>query len=490
MSAPDRKPNIVYILADDMGYGDLSCLNPDSKIRTPHLDRLAEGGMRFTDAHSSSAVCTPSRYSILTGRYNWRSELKSGVLFGYNQALVEEGRLTVGGYLQQQGYTTACIGKWHLGWTWPCRSGDPEDVDFSQPIAAGPTTRGFDHFYGIVASLDMPPYVYVEDDRATAVPDRTTEGTGKRFWRQGPTAPDFVHEEVLPRFTEKACAFIERQARADNPFFLYLPLPSPHTPILPTARFQGKSGTNEYGDFCLLTDWCVGAVMETLAAAGVAENTILVFTSDNGCSPMADFAELAACGHHPSYIFRGHKADIYEGGHRIPLLVRWPDRIASGAVCDDTVCLCDLFATLADLFETPLPDTAGEDSVSNLPLWLATPGAAPVREATVHHSINGSFSIRQGRWKLEFCPGSGGWSSPKPGEETAGLPPLQLYDLEADIGERQNCQAEHPEVVAELTALMTRYVRNGRSTPGTPQPNTGPRYWPQLNWMTANAADG
>ncbi len=477
-----RKPNVVYILADDMGYGDVSCLNPGSRIRTENLDRLASGGMAFSDAHASSAVCTPSRYSILTGRYNWRSSMKAGVLFGYDGALIEEGRTTVASYLKAKGYATGCVGKWHLGWHWHLNSDDPKDIDFTRPVTGGPVDHGFDEFFGIIGSLDMDPYVYVENDLPTAVPDHETEGTGKRFWRKGPTAPDFDHEEVLPKFTEKACDFVRRHR--DEPFFLYMPLPAPHTPILPTTEFQGVSGTNEYGDFCLMSDWVVGEVMKTLDECDLAEDTLLVFASDNGCSPMADFTELARCGHYPSYVFRGHKADIYEGGHRIPLLIRWPKEIAQGGVCDDTVCLADLLATLADFFGEKLPDDAGEDSVSNLPLWRGNADAAPVREATVHHSVNGSFSIRQGRWKLEFCPGSGGWSFPKPGEQTEGLPPIQLYDLEADIGEHANLHTQHPEVVEKLTALMTRYLKEGRSTPGAPQPNTGPRHWPQLNWLS------
>ncbi len=480
-----NKPNIVYILADDMGYGDVSCLNPESKIKTESIDRMAAEGMAFHDAHSSSAVCTPSRYSILTGRYNWRSSLKEFVLFGYDGPLIEDGRETMASYLSKQGYNTACIGKWHLGWNWTLNSDNPEDIDFTAPISNGPTTRGgFDYYYGIIASLDMAPYVYVENDQITAIPDRVTEDTDKRFWRKGPTGSDFVHEDVLPNFTKRACNYIEEQAAAGNPFYLYFPLPAPHTPILPTPEFQGKSGTNEYGDFCLMCDDLVGQIMESLEKAGVADNTILVFTSDNGCSPMADFEELAACGHNPSYVFRGHKADIYEGGHRIPLLIRWPEGIKAGSVSDETVCLSDMFATVADILGEDLADNMAEDSVSNLPVWQGKELDGPLREATVHHSVNGSFSIRQGRWKLEFCPGSGGWSFPRPDTpEVEGLPPIQLYDLDADIGERANLQDKYPEVVEKLTALMTQYVRNGRSTPGAPQENTGPKYWPQLNWM-------
>ena len=475
------RPNIVYILADDMGYGDVSCLNEGGKIRTEHLDRMARGGIVFRDAHATSAVCTPSRYSILTGRYNWRSTLKRGVLWGYDAPLIERGRMTVASFLKSQGYRTACVGKWHLGWTWPKKGPGMDEVDFAQPIGDGPTTVGFDQFFGISASLDMPPYVYVRDDAVTAMPDRTVAATtGKGFYRAGPISPDFEFEDVLPRMTREAVSFIDTQAKSDAPFFLYFPLPAPHTPILPVKEFQGKSGTNAYGDFCVQVDAVVGQVAAALERNGVADNTILVFTSDNGCSPMADFAELGAAGHNPSYVFRGHKADIYEGGHRIPLIVRWPEGIAPGRVCEEPVCLCDLLATCAGILGERLPEDAGEDSVSNLPLWRGRQGGAPVREAVVHSSMDGSLSIRRGRWKLEMCPGSGGWSAPAPGPACEGLPPVQLYDLAADIGERRNVQAEHPEVVKEMREMLLRYVIEGRSTPGAPQRNTGPAEWEPL----------
>jgi arylsulfatase A len=481
-------PNIVYIFADDMGYGDVSCLNEQSKITTPNMDRLAAEGMAFTDAHSSSAVCTPSRYSVLTGRYCWRSPLKRGVNGGYTPHLIEDGRVTVAAFLREYGYHTACIGKWHLGMDWVGDVGERGekhvDIDYAAPIANGPTAFGFDYYFGIAASLDMPPYVYIENDMVTAIPDHETGcDDEKAFWREGPTAPDFEHIEVLPKCTQKAVDYIATRGASGEPFFLYFPLPAPHTPILPTPEYAGKSGTNEYGDFVLQCDGTVGAVMDALDNAGIADNTILIFTSDNGCSPRADFEELAAAGHNPSYVFRGHKADIYEGGHRIPLLLRWPARTPAGTTSDDTVCLSDLFSTCADIVGGDLADSVAEDSVSNLPLWLGEGRSQLIREATVHHSIDGSFSLRKGKWKLEMCPGSGGWSDPRPGEEPPEAPPIQLYDLTADIGERRNLCGEWPEVVDELKGILTRYVVDGRSTPGAPQPNTGARYWPQLNWL-------
>lgn len=488
----NKKPNLIYIFADDMGYGDLSCLNENAAFTTAHLDQLAAEGLRCTDAHSSSAVCTPSRYSVLTGRYNWRSTLKQGVTGGYSQPLLEDGRLTVASMLKAQGYRTACVGKWHLGLEWRLKDGgiastyqDEDQVDFAAPITNGPLDHGFDTFFGISASLDMPPYVYIENDTSTSLPTKVFESVGgKAYMRAGRIGDDFQPAEVLPTLTRRVESLIDSYADADAPFFIYFPLPAPHTPILPAPAFQGKSGTNAYGDFCLQVDDTVGRVIKALAKHDLTENTIVIFTADNGCSPMADFDELAECGHNPSYHFRGMKSDIFEGGHRIPFVVRWPARIEAGRTSAQTFCLTDLTATMAEITGYALPDTAAEDSISNLPIWDGS-ATAPVREATVHHSINGSFSIRKGRWKLEMCPGSGGWSPPrlKHAEELAGLPPIQLYDLSADIGERENLQAEHPEVVEELKSLLSAYVKNGRSTPGACQPNTGCKHWPQLDWL-------
>lgn len=496
---PDQ-PNLIYIFADDMGYGDVSCLNENAAFKTPHLDKLAAGGMRCTDAHSSSAVCTPSRYSVLTGRYNWRSILKQGVTGGYSQPVLEDGRLTVASMLKESGYRTACVGKWHLGLKWPLKDGgfastyqDEAAVDFKSPLADGPTDHGFDYYFGISASLDMPPYVYIENNRVTAKSlSHMDQIGGKKFMREGVVGDDFVPEQVLPTLTEKVESLVDDYAKADDPFFIYFPLPAPHTPILPLPEFQGKSGTNEYGDFCLQVDDTVGRVMAALEKNGLTENTIVVFTADNGCSPMADFEELAAANHNPSYIFRGMKADIFEGGHRIPFIIRWPEVIPAGSTSEQTFCLTDLTATMADITGHQLPDNAAEDSVSNLPIWNAT-ATEPVREAVVHHSINGSFSIRQGKWKLEMCPGSGGWSFPRKNrqiDETEGLPPIQLYDLESDIGETTNVQDKHPEIVKRMTALLTQYVKQGRSTPGTPQSNTGPKHWPQLHWIDESEMAG
>jgi len=336
-----RLPNIVYILADDLGYGDISCLNESSKLNTVNIDRLAHQGITFTDAHAGSAVCTPTRYGILTGRYSWRTRLKQGVLWGLSEPLIDPHRMTVASMLKKHGYHTACIGKWHLGLDWPFKDKEKKEVDFSGKIANGPITRGFDYFFGITASLDIPPYVYIENDHVTALPDRETENKDYQgFWRKGATGADFKHIEVLPKLTQKAIDYINQQDQ-NRPFFLYFPLPAPHTPILPIKKFRHKSGTNAYGDFVLQVDDTVGQIMQALQQKNLAENTLIIFTSDNGCSPRADFKELATFGHNPSYVFRGHKADIFEGGHRIPFIARWPGHIQPGSTSKEITCLTD-----------------------------------------------------------------------------------------------------------------------------------------------------
>lgn len=479
------KPNIIVILADDLGYGDVKANNPEGKIATPNFDRLAAEGMRFTDCHSGSAVCTPTRYGLLTGRYSWRTTLAHGVLGGFSPPLIEPGRATVASLLKQQGYHTACIGKWHLGMTMPLKASTAADptrrpgqdidyahgwgVDYARPIANGPNAVGFDYYFGISASLDMPPFVFIENDKFTSVP--TTE---KKWIRTGPAAADFEAVDVLPRITAKAVEYVGQRAEAarkGQPFFLYWPLNSPHTPIVPTEPWQGRSGLNAYGDFVMQTDAAVGQLMDALKKHSLDDNTLVLFTSDNGCSPSANFAELRAKGHDPSYQFRGHKADIFDGGHRVPLLVRWPGQTPAGAVSNDLVCLTDVLATCAEIVGFPVPASAGEDSFSLAPALRGTKHK-PARETVVHHSINGSFAIRRGQWKLELCPGSGGWSAPKPfSKEERGLPKVQLYDLDSDIGEKKNVADAHPELVAELEKQLQQYVDQGRSTPGAQQRN-------------------
>ncbi|MBK1881273.1 arylsulfatase [Luteolibacter pohnpeiensis] len=464
-TAKSETPNIVYILADDLGYGDVHCLNPDGKIATPHIDQLAAEGMRFTDAHSSSSVCTPSRYSILTGRYNWRTHLQSGVPGGFAKPLIAPDRMTVATLLKNHGYDTACFGKWHLGMTLPSRD------HLNEKILDTPSSRGFDEFFGIAASLDMPPYSFIDGDHFSPAID-----TEKSLFmdRVGPAAKDFEAIEVLPMLTQKADEYIRKHAKSDKPFFLYLPLTAPHTPLVPSKEWQVKSGLGPYGDFVMQTDATIGTVLAALDETGIAEQTLVIVTSDNGCAPMAGVKALEEQGHHPSAQFRGLKSDIWEGGHRLPFVVRWPGKVAAGSTNPALICLGDFMATCADLLEVKLPDNAAEDSISILPLLLGKTGEAP-RRSIVHHSNNGSFAIREGSWKLELCPGSGGWGNPT--DQAAmkrGLPAVQLYDLSKDISETTNVEAEHPEVVTHLRALLEQQIADGRSTPGDKQQNDAP----------------
>ena len=480
----ETPPNIIFILADDLGYGDVSCYNENSKINTPHIDKLGSEGVIFTDAHTSSAVCTPTRYGILTGRYNWRSTLKKYVLNGYSKALIPQDRKTIAGFLKDNGYKTAGIGKWHLGWDWANVDAGTDSIDYSKKVGNGPTTLGFDYFYGFCGSLDMAPYVWIENDKPTMVPTKETVNKGKQvWWRKGPTSDDFAHEQVLPQITDKTIKYINENANKKQPFFVYMPLSAPHTPILPTEEFKGKSGLdNPYGDFVIMVDAMVGRIMSTLEEKGIAENTILIFTSDNGCSNQADYEQLATKGHDPSYIYRGHKADIFEGGHRVPYIVRWPEKVKPGK-SEQLLCTTDLFATMADVLNVQYGDNVAEDSYSFLPA-LNVKSTAAVRESIVHHSINGSFAYRKNKWKAIFCPGSGGWSDPKPNsEEIKGLPKFQLYNLNEDIEEVNNLESKQAAILAEYKKELSEIINNGRSTIGEVQKNDGTEAWPQLKWM-------
>jgi arylsulfatase A-like enzyme len=471
-TAAERPPNIVFILADDLGYGDVRCLNPvRGQIPTPHMDRLAAQGMVFTDAHSTSAVCTPSRYALLTGRYNWRTRLQQGVLGGFSPPLIAADRLTLPGLLRQHGYRTACLGKWHLGMTMPgqpgVRMGDgiedlPIDrLDWAKEIADGPTARGFDEYFGISASLDMSPFAFIEQSRFPKIPT-----TVKTWVRTGPAAADFEAVDVLPALVRRSLGFLDARARDRSPFLLYLPLTSPHTPVVVSPEWRGRSGLGDYADLVLQTDALVGELMQALDRLGLAENTILVMSSDNGFAPYVEVSTR----HEPSGDRRGFKSDTWDGGHHVPLIVRWPTQITPGTRCDQVVGLNDWMATCADLVGATLPGNAGEDSVSLRPLF--TDPTCPVRDHLVHHSINGKFAIREGDWKLLLCPGSGGWASPKDDEAVRqGLPLVQLYNLREDVGEQRNLQAQQPERVRRMVARLRQIVNEGRSTPGPRQAN-------------------
>jgi len=473
------RPNIVYILADDMGYGDISGLNSDSRIPTPNIDRIANEGIHFTDAHSGSALCTPTRYGILTGQYAWRTRLKYGVTWGYSPHLIDPERMTVASLLKHRGYHTACFGKWHLGMDMPIKGGRPladagvnvdtrgfvADVDWKGTIRNGPLSIGFDTFYGISASLDMHPFIWIRNDGF--VGECTTEKDFLMFdgKNKGPAKADFEAVDVLPEITRQTVAHIEKQS-VDKPFFIYMPLTAPHIPIVPSKPFQGKNRLGPYGDFCLQVDDTVGQVLNALDRKGLSGNTIVIFTADNGCAPYIGVDKMIEKGHYPSYVYRGYKSDIFEGGHRIPFLVRWPGKIKTGTSSDETICLTDLLATCAAVVGADMPPNAGEDSYNILPALLGKSQPKPIREATVHHAGDGSFSIRKGKWKLELCPGSGGWSPPTHAEaHRKGLPAIQLYNLENDIAETTNVYDKHPGVVTELKALLEKYKKDGRSAP-------------------------
>ncbi len=483
------KPNVVLILADDMGWGDAGCYNAESKIATPHLDALAAGGMRFVDVHTPSSVCTPTRYTLLTGRYCWRTRLTSSVLDGFSPPLIEEGRVNLASLLKAKGYATACIGKWHLGMQWTKKDGTLEmedrgeggfragdDIDFGAEITGGPTAIGFDSFFGISASLDMPPYCWIENGRCVPAPDGAIE-TAKDtiFLNQsgGAAHSAFTLEGVLPRLKERAVDWIDGQVKADaeEPFFLYLPLNSPHLPVVPSAAFAGKSAVGHYGDFVMETDDFVGAVLDALERGGVLENTLVLFTSDNGGlwhgweaveeddvahykpTPRAEYT--AEFGHRSNAHLRGTKADIWEGGHRVPLIVHWPEVVEAGAVSAAQVELTDVLATVVDCLGEELGEETGPDSFSFLPV-LKGEAETSARPVMVHHSLRGVFAIRQGDWKYVEARGSGGFSTPRQLGSHPRKREGQLYNLGEDVSETMNRWFEEPERVKEMGGMLER----------------------------------
>ena len=466
--AADR-PNIVLVMADDLGIGDISPTNPNCKIATPRLQQFADDGLTFLDAHSTSSVCTPTRYGLLTGRYNWRSRLSRGVLSGRSEHLIPAERATLGHLLRESGYHTAMIGKWHLGWDW---SKDGKTIDFTKPVVNGPDVNGFDHYYGHCGSLDMPPYVWVDTGQVTAVPDREAGVTSQEdpygWYRKGPIGSDFYIPEVLPHLFDKSIEYVAAHsddAKQGKPFFLYLPLPAPHTPIVPVAPFRGASGLNPYGDFVMQVDHLMGRLLDCLREQGLEQNTLVIFTSDNGCSPQANFEVLKEHGHDPSGIYRGHKADVFEGGHRVPFIVKWPEHIQGGTVSRSLTCHTDVYATFEEIVGNAGESGGGEDGFSLAPIFSGKQCTA--RTGLVSHSIDGSFAIREGDWKLCLCYGSGGWSAPKEKQAKAdGLPPLQLFNLSKDVSETDNVAELYPEKVTVLLQLLDDWVKNGRSTPG------------------------
>lgn len=447
-----EKPNIIFIMSDDQGYGDASCYNPESKFQTPGIDRIAKEGIRFTDAHSASAVCTPTRYGLLTGRYPWRSKLQKGVMVtGQGNLLTKE--LTIAQFLKNKGYKTALIGKCHLGFNYEMPDGqemsktktvfdwDTYNVNkapIGSKVIDGPIKKGFDFYRGFHHAREM--HSWIDQDEVVKHIELT---------------------EVLPELTRESVNYIkERADKKDGPFFLYVPLGSPHTPIAPSKNWLGKSGVNPYADFVMETDNSVVEILNALDQTGMAENTIIFFTTDNGCSPKANYKELLGKGHDPSYSLRGHKADAWDGGHRVPYVVRWPKKIKAGQVSDELICHNNLFATCAEILGEKIPEGAAPDSFSILPVLESKESNAPTHPVVIHHSYSGLFAIRQGNWKYLACQGSGGWSQGGDGK------PSQLYDLSKDLKESNNLVDLNPEKAQQMLKLLEDSIAKGRTTPG------------------------
>ncbi|MFO8079639.1 MAG: arylsulfatase [Armatimonadota bacterium] len=468
------QPNIVYIMADDMGFGDpepYSVAEGEHKIPTPNMDRLAREGMRFTDAHSASAVCTPSRYAALTGRYCWRTRLQSGVMWGYSPPLIDEDRPTVAKMLQGAGYRTAAVGKWHLGLGWNWIGEMPDDpaerrtefghnIDHERPLTHSPNDDGFDYFFGIPASLDMQPYCFVENRETVGIPS-VEKDPYEPQQREGLMVPGWEDDQVDVMHAQKACDFIERSVAADDRFFLYLTPSVPHRPCVPPEFMEGASEAGLRGDCVALYDWVVGEVLDTLDEQGVADDTLILVTSDNGARAVDYHGN--DWGHKSCGNWRGQKADIWEGGHREPLLARWPGHVEPGSVCEDTVGLIDLMATCADVAGCDIPEDGAPDSVSILPCLEGEELSEPLHEATIHHSVSGMFALRQGEWKAIFGLGSGGFTDPRSVEPQPGGPEGQLYHMIDDPRETTNLWQEEPEVVERLSNLLNMWREEGRS---------------------------
>lgn len=472
MASQAHHPNIVIILADDFGVGDIQAHYPENKIATPFLDDLVRQSVSFTDAHSPSAVCSPTRYGLLTGRYAWRTRLQKWVLAAYEPPLIDAERPTLPGFLRHHGYRTACVGKWHLGWQWPGPQpsrmtrvpNGQKDLhwDFTKPIRGGPTERGFDYYFGD----DVPnfaPFTFIENDRVVVQPTERyvvdpNEGVVLPSEFSGcPMAPGWKLGQVLPEITKRAVQRIRQWASDDKPFFLFFSMTSPHEPVVPSDDFRGKSGIAPIADYVMQTDWSAGQVIQALEDAGVADNTIVIFTADNGHSHYTGWEHLIEAGHMPSGPYRGHKGQIWEGGHRVPLIIRWPGRIAAGTISDQLVSLTDFFGTCADILEVDLPDNGAEDSISFLPIILGK-SAAHKRTTLVNHSNFGEFAYRDGDWKLVY-------KQPEKQQENSqnGRTVAMLFNLSSDVAEQKDLAKEHPELVARLTAQLEAVIARGTS---------------------------
>jgi arylsulfatase A len=489
-AAPAQKPNILFILADDLGYGDVSCYNDRAKIPTPNLDRLAREGMRFTDAHSPATVCTPSRYSLMTGQMAFRVPNGGRVFEGVGgPSLIAPGRLTLPSMLRAHGYATACIGKWHVGLTFFDQDGQPirtngveavRRVDFSRRIEGGPVDHGFDRFFGTACCPTTDwLYAFIEGDRVPVPPVGKLDKAPlpKHPYaddcRAGLIATNFPMEEIDLVFLRKSREFLESHVRSapGKPFFLYHAAQAVHLPSFPADQFKGKTKAGPHGDFIHELDYVVGELLATLDKLGVADNTLVIFTSDNGPETTAVVHMRADYDHDGARPWRGVKRDQWEGGHRVPFIVRWPGKVKPGTTSAQLTSLTDVMATVAAIIGADLPKDAAEDSFNMLPALLGQE-RGPIRPYLLQQAFGGArtLSIRRGHWKYLDHPGSGGNRYENNPElkpfivpDTAPGAPGQLYNLEADPGETRNLYFERPEIVKELKALLEQSKASGRS---------------------------
>ena len=467
------KPNIIYILADDLGYGDLSIYNKNSKIFTPNIDSIGDEGMVFYDMHSTSSVCTPTRYSILTGEYAWRTRLKYGVLWSYGEPLINEDKNTVASMLKKYGYTTSVIGKWHLGLGWVTKNdiseinSDIRDsglirdinedlIDFSKNPTFGPPQNGFDYSFILPSSLDIPPYLYLENNKFLNPVNKYTDGNKPNidasgaFWRPGPMAEDFDINQVLPIFFDKSKKYIEKTQKEDKPFFLYLPLPGPHTPWLPDSSFKDSSEAGEYGDFVKMIDFYVGNLLDHLKSLNLEKNTMVIFTSDNG--PYWWPESILKFNHKAALDLKGMKGDIYDGGHRIPFMVKYPGVVKEKSTNSDVNSLASLMSTLGEMLGED-HNNIGIDSYSFYEALINVNHKSEVNPI-IHHSSKGFFSLRKGKWKLIENLGSGGFSKPVYIEAEKEENIYSLFNMEDDISETNNLANKYPEIVKDLIFEM------------------------------------
>lgn len=470
LATAQKPPNIVVILADDFGVGDIQAHYPNNKIATPYLDKLVSQGVSFTDAHSPSAVCTPTRYGLLTGRYSWRTRLQEWVLAAYEPPLIAEGRATLPSLLRDNGYSTAMIGKWHLGWDWAgpqpsamneVRNGNKTlQWDYTKPIRNGPTGRGFDYYFGVDLP-NMPPFTFIENDRVVVQPtakyvyDEKEGVVMPRGFEGNPMAPGWKFADIVPELTKRAVEQIQQRAKQDKPFFLYYAMTSPHEPVVPSKRFRDKSGIAPVADFVMETDWSAGQVLQAIDDAGIADNTIVIFTADNGHSHYTGWEDLVGAGHMPSGPYRGHKGDIWEGGHRVPLVVRWPGKTPANSSSAQMVSLTDMLATCAQAAGAKVPKGAAEDSISFLDSALGKPQKNP-RTTLINHSNFGEFAYRNGPWKLVYRLGDEDLEKSR-GKKTVA----ELYNLDKDIAEAHDLAQEQPEMVRKLTKELESAIARG-----------------------------